>query len=50
MKTYHKFNKQFSINFNATLVILYYEATADKPEQSITALIPMFLGVILFMQ
>ena len=26
-----------------------YEATADKPEQSITALIPMFLGVILFL-
>ena len=26
-----------------------YEATVDKPEQSITALIPLFLGVILFL-
>ena len=28
---------------------LTYEGTAEKPEQSITALIPLFLGIILFL-
>ena len=28
---------------------LTYEGTQEKPEQSITALIPLFLGVILFL-
>ena len=28
---------------------LTYEGTADKPEQSITALIPLFLGVLLLL-
>ena len=28
---------------------LTFEATAEKPEQSITALIPLFLGVILLL-
>ena len=50
MKTY-----QVNLINGLTLILmplwayLTYEATAEKPEQSITALIPLFLGIILFL-
>ena len=50
MKTY-----QANLINSLTLILmplwayLTYEGTAEKPEQSITALIPLFLGIILFL-
>ena len=50
MKTY-----QANLINGLTLILmplwayLTYEGTAEKPEQSITALIPLFLGIILFL-
>ncbi|MAR40316.1 MAG: hypothetical protein CMD22_06655 [Flavobacteriales bacterium] len=50
MKTY-----QANLINSLTLILmpiwayLTFEATAEKPEQSITALIPLFLGVILLL-
>lgn len=50
MKTY-----QANLINGLTLILmplwayLTYEGTAEKPEQSITALIPLFLGLILFL-
>ena len=50
MKTY-----QANLINSLTLILmplwayLTYEGTAEKPEQSITALIPLFLGTILFL-
>ena len=50
MKTY-----QANLINSLTLILmplwayLTYEGTLEKPEQSITALIPLFLGVILFL-
>ena len=50
MKTY-----QANLINAVTLIVMplwsyfTYEATADKPDQSLTALIPLFLGVILLL-
>ena len=50
MKTY-----QANLINGLTLILmplwayLTYEGTAEKPEQSITAFIPLFLGIILFL-
>ena len=36
-------------NLDAIMGYLSFEATSEKPQQSITALIPLFLGVILIL-
>ena len=49
MKTYQaNLINGLTLIFMPIWAYLTYEGTAEKPEQSITALIPLFLGVILF--
>tara|TARA_Y100001954_G_C15749397_1_gene572852 strand:- start:110 stop:481 length:372 start_codon:yes stop_codon:yes gene_type:complete len=50
MKTYQaNLINGLTLIFMPLWAYLTYEGTAEKPEQSITALIPLFLGIILFL-
>ena len=50
MKTYQaNLINGLTLIFMPRWAYLTYEGTAEKPEQSITALIPLFLGIILFL-